>query len=37
MPWVRATATSKARPMLASQAENANKRRGEAEKAAESS
>lgn len=32
MPWVRAVATSRARPALASQAENASRSRGDAEK-----
>lgn len=32
MPWVRAVATSRASPALASQAENANRSIGEAEK-----
>ena len=33
MPWVRAVATSKARPALASQAENANSIRADEENA----
>lgn len=37
MPWVRAVATSRARPALASQAENASRSRGEAEKLVEPS
>ena len=37
MPWVRAVATRRARPALASQAENANRSMGEGEKAVASS
>lgn len=36
-PWVRAVATSRARPALASQAENARRSMGAAEKLVESS
>lgn len=35
MPWVRAVATNRARPVLASHAENAKSRTGRAEKLVE--